>query len=351
MRLIQSERIFEKESHMVDKVRMAFVGLGWWSGMLADAARSSNKIAIAACHSRSENKMNDFTETYGGIAKKTFAGVVSDEAIDAVVLTTPNSAHSLQAIEAAKNGKHVFVEKPMALSVTECKEMIEAASAAGTLLVVGQNARRMARYRKAKELIDQKRIGEIILAEANSSGDLGAQLTPEKWRWYGSESPGGPLMSFTIHHTDNFNHLVGPVKRVTAFISNVCGKAEADDVISAAVEFESGALGYLGGSFLTPTRNFLQIHGTEGVVLVEEEGGAAYYQKKGSNTLERQPLPDADQQRNNSLAEEIDEFAHCIQTGGRPEVTGEEGMASLAVIEAILRSAESGAPVRIKDLS
>lgn len=335
---------------MVDKVRMAFVGLGWWSNMLADAAKSSKRITVAACHSRSENKMNDFTGKYGGAAKKTFADVVSDETIDAVVLTTPNSAHSVQTMEAAKNGKHVFVEKPMALTVAECKEMIAAAGAADTLLVVGQNARRMARYRKAKELIDRERIGKIILAEANSSGDLGARLTPEMWRWYGSESPGGPLMSFTVHHTDNFNHLVGPVRRVTAFISNICGKAEADDVITAAVEFESGALGYLGGSFLTPTRNFLQIHGTEGVVLVDEEGGAAYYQKKGSTTLEKLPLPDADQQRNDSLAEELDEFASCIQTGQRPEVTGEEGMASLAMIEAILKSAESGAPVEIKDI-
>jgi predicted dehydrogenase len=208
----------------------------------------------------------------------------------------------------------------------------------------------MARYRKAKALIDQGRIGEIILAEANSSGDLGMRLTPEKWRWYRSESPGGPLMSFTVHHADNLNYLVGPVKRVTAFISNVCGKAEADDVISAAIQFESGALGYLGGSFLTPTRNFLQIHGTEGVVLVDEEGGAAYYQQKGSNKLERQPLPDADQQRNDSLEEEIDEFASCIQTGNRPEVTGEEGMASFAVIAAILKSAESGAAVEIKEV-
>ena len=157
-------------------------------------------------------------------------------------------------------------------------------------------------------------------------------------------------MSFTIHHADNFNYLVGPVKRVTAFISKICGKAEADDVISSAVEFESKALGYLGGSFLTPTRNFLQIHGTEGVVLVDEEGGAAYYQKKGTTTLERLPLPDADIQRQDSLEEEMDEFASCIQEGGKPEVTGEEGLAALAVIEAILRSAESGVPILVKDL-
>jgi predicted dehydrogenase len=318
--------------------------------MLADAAMRSNRIAISACHSKSEAKMAAFAKKYGGVAKRTYEDVISDENIDAVVLTTPNSLHAPQTIAAVKHGKHVFVEKPMALSVKDCKEMNGTAKEAGVILAVGQNARRMARYRKAKELIEKGAVGEVILAEANSSGDLGMRLSPEKWRWYRKESPGGPLMSFTVHHADNFNHLVGPVKRVTAFIRKISGKAEADDVISAAVEFESKALGYLGGSFLTPTRNFLQIHGTEGVVLVDEEGGAAYTQKKGTRTLERLPLPDADIQQRDSLVEEMNEFASCIQEGGRPEVTGEEGLAALAVIEAILRSAESGAPILVKDL-
>jgi predicted dehydrogenase len=339
----------ERSIDMVNRVRIAFVGLGWWSNMLAEAAKRSKKIEIAACHSRSEDKMTTFTGKYGGVVKRTYEDVVIDDNIDAVVLTTPNSAHAPQAIEAARNGKHVFVEKPMGLSVGECKEMIAAARNAGIILAVGQNARRMARYRKAKELIDKGATGQVILAEANSSDDLGMRLTPKMWRWYRDESPGGPLMSFTVHHADNFNHLVGPIKRVTAFISKISGKAECDDVISAAVEFESGALGYLGGSFLTPDTNFLQIHGVEGVVLVEEEGGA-YYQKKGTSNLVRQALPDADIQKRDSLAEEIDEFASCIQEGGKPEVTGEEGLAAVAVMEAIVKSAESGLPVEIKDL-
>jgi predicted dehydrogenase len=340
----------KREGERLNRVRLAFVGLGWWSDMLADAAKRSSRTAISACHSKSESKMTAFANKYGGVAKRTYEDVINDEGIDGVVLTTPNSLHAPQAIAAMENGKHVFVEKPMALSVKDGKEMNRAAKEAGVILVVGQNARRMARYRKAKELIERGAVGEVILAEANSSGDVGMRLSPEKWRWYRKESPGGPLMSFTVHHADNFNCLIGPVKRVTAFISKISGKAEADDVISAAVEFENKALGYLGGSFLTPTRNFLQIHGTEGVVLVDEEGGAAYYQKKGTSALERLPLPDADTQRGDSLAEEIDEFASCIQEGSRPEVTGEEGLAALAVIEAILRSAESGLPIQVKDL-
>jgi predicted dehydrogenase len=77
---------------------------------------------------------------------------------------------------------------------------------------------------------------------------------------------------------------------VAALTSEIRGKAEVDDVVAAAVEFESGVLGYLGGSWLTPIRKSLQIHGIEGVVLVDQEGGAAHYERKGTGCLARQPV-------------------------------------------------------------
>jgi predicted dehydrogenase len=109
---------------MADRVRMAFVGLGRWAENLATAARKSERIEIAACHSRTEGKMEAFTKKFGCLSKKTYEEVIVDPSIDAVVLTTPNSLHAPQAIEAARSGKHIFVEKPMALSVADCKKMI-----------------------------------------------------------------------------------------------------------------------------------------------------------------------------------------------------------------------------------
>jgi predicted dehydrogenase len=336
---------------MADRVRMAFIGTGNWSRKLADGAKRSNRIEIAACHSRTEANMAAFTGKYGGVAKKTYEDVVGDDNIDAVVIVTPNSVHAPQTIEAARNGKHIFVEKPMALSVGDCKEMIVAAQEAGVTLFVGHKDRMLVRMRKAKELIDKGAVGEVVLVEASQATDGGMRQTPETWRWYRKESPAGPLGAFTVHHTDNFNYLIGPIKRVTAFMSKVCVKAEADDVISVAVEFENKALGYLGGSWVTPRRKFVQVHGTEGVILVDEAADTVYYQKKGTSTLVGQePLPDNETQKRDVCFKEMDEFARCIQEGTRPETGGEEGLAAWAVIEAIIKSAESGLPVEIKDL-
>ena len=332
-------------------VRVAFVGVGKWADFLAAAARKSRRVEIAACWSRSEAGRTGFAGRHGGVAKKTYQDLLADEGIDAVIITTPNSLHAPQTIEALQHGKHVFVEKPMALSVGDCKRMIAAAKEAGRILAVGHKERRLARMRKAKELIDKGAVGQVVLVEASHSDNLGTRLTPQMWQWYRKETPGGPICSLNVHHADNMNHLIGPVEKVTAFISKVCGPAETDDVISAAVKFESGVLGYLGGAYITPQRKFFQVHGTEGIILVDQEGGAIYHQKKGTvNLIKIEGLPDDNTQRADSSTEEIDEFAACIQEGGKPETGGEEGLAAWAVMEAIIRSAKSGAAVTIQDV-
>ncbi len=331
----------------MNKVRVAFIGLGWWANMLADATQKSERIDIVSCCSGSEEKRTSFVNKYRCSSTNNYNDILNDKNIDAVIITTPNTMHATQAISAANSGKHIYVEKPMALDTLDCKKMIEAANTNGVVLMVGHNSRRMARYRKAEELIKNGSVGRIILVEASSTGDLGMRLTPEIWRYYRSESPGGPLTSFTVHCTDNMNNLIGSVKKVSSFINKICGPAETDDVAVAVVEFENGALGYVGGSFITPDRNTFQIHGTKGVLYIDEEGGSVSFQKKGEEVLNRFSLPDADAQRISSLQEEMEEFGRCIQTGEIPEVTGEVGLNAVAVIEAIVKSAKTRSIVEV----
>ena len=329
---------------MSDKVRMAFVGLGRWSDMLAAGASKSSRAEVVAGLSRSPEKMDAFAENFGGVPAKSWEAILADKNIDAVVLSTPNSLHKPQAIEAARAGKHIIVEKPMALSAADCREMIEAAKEAGVVLAVGQNSRRGPRYRKAEELIRSGAIGEVALVEAN-------QTKPQSYRieglWRNSrvESPGGPLASFTIHQVDAMNLLVGPVRRVSAFVSKLNGPGVPDDVMTAVLEFESGALGYLGGTMVTPDRNFFQAHGTEGVIYLDVDGGECSLKRKDADAFERLPMPDAEEQLSISLAEQMDDFAGAILEGHESEVSGEVGMAAVAVMEAIVLSAEEGRPV------
>jgi predicted dehydrogenase len=333
---------------MSNKVRMAFVGLGRWSDQLAAGAKESGRIEIAGGLSRSPEKMAAFEKTFGGAPMKSFEDILSSDGIDAVVLSTPNSLHAPQAIAAVGSGKHVLVEKPMALNVADCRDMISAAKNANVVLAVGQNTRRAPRYRKAEELIRSGAIGEIILAEANQSRPQSYRIEG-LWRNSRTESPGGPLASFTVHQADAMNHLVGPVRRISAFTSKICGPAVPEDVMSSVLEFESGALGYLGGTMVTPSRNFFQVHGTEGIISLAEDGGCLI-KKKDSEEFESLEMPDPDAQLAVSLAEQMDDFAGAIQEGRKSEVAGEEGMAAVAILEAIVRSAEEGRPIELGSL-
>lgn len=330
---------------MSNKVSMTFVGLGWWSDMLATAANASERISIAGGMSRSAQKREVFAGKFGGTAYETFESMLAEPSIDAIVMTTPNSVHADQCIAAARAGKHVFLEKPMALTVEECRRMIAAADEAGIVLANGLNKRRMAAFRKAADIVGNGGVGKIALLEANSSSGFGLTATPDKWRWSRRESPGGPLNTHTIHHIDVFNLLLGVPKRVSAFARKLGSPMEADDVVTACLEFESGALGYLGATFMSPVRKYFNLFGTEGLIHIEEDTGALSYKKAGASSFEVFAMPDTPTQQRASLKEELDEFARCIQQGTRPEVGGQEGLAAVAVVEAIVRSAEIGAAV------
>lgn len=334
---------------MTEKVRMAFVGLGWWSDMLATAASQSDRISIAACMSRSAEKTTAFVGKFGGAAKATFDSVIDDPAIDAIVLTTPNSLHVSQCLAAAARGKHMFIEKPMALTVADCQRMIAATDKAGVVLANGLNKRRMPAFRKAHEIVMAGGVGTVVLVEANSSSDYGWAMTPETWRWSREESPGGPLTTHTIHHADILNYWLGAPKRVTGFSRKVCGPMAADDVVNACLEFESGALGYLAGSFISPTRKYFNLLGTDGLIYVDEDTGTLFYKKKGALAFETVGTWGATQTPF-SLQEELHEFAGCIQQGTTPEVGGREGMAAVAIIEAIVRSSDTGRAVSPAEL-
>ena len=96
-----------KEKLVKNKINLAFIGLGWWSNMLAEAALKSGKIKIYSCYSRSKDKQKSFTETFGGIVRDSYDEIISDKNVDGIIITTPNSTHAEIAIKAAYSGKQI----------------------------------------------------------------------------------------------------------------------------------------------------------------------------------------------------------------------------------------------------
>ena len=298
-----------------------------------------------ACTGRSAENRAAFASAYGCRALPSFEAVLADRDVEGVLITTPHSLHAAQMMAAAAAGKHVFVEKPFTLTLADARRATDACRRARVVLAVGHQRRRQAASRAMKRLIADGVLGRPAQIEGNVSANIGFTLTPGTWRASRAETPGGPMTNMGIHHIDTYQYLLGPIARVTAFVRRVAlTGVEIDDVTSILFEFASGSLGYLGSSWVHANRTtFLAVHGTEAQVWSESDGAQLFLARRGETDRVAVPLPSAD-----PLVEELAEFARCVRDGTKPEVGGEEGTATIAVLEAIVRSSETGRAVDVE---
>ena len=128
-------------------MKVACIGMGWWSDVLADAIQRSGKLSIAACYSRSAEKREKFAAKYGCRAARTFEEILDDRSIQAIINTTPNSVHRETTTAAARAGKHVFLDKPIANTIADAHALTEACRRANVVLALGYQRRRESHFR------------------------------------------------------------------------------------------------------------------------------------------------------------------------------------------------------------
>src|SRR5437899_5833767 len=166
-----------------EPLRVACIGMGWWSDVLADAIQRSRKLRIVACYTRSEGKRKAFAAKYGCSAAPSYEAVLKDRAIEAIINTTPNDAHLDTTLAAALAGKHVFLDKPIANTVADGRAIPEACRKAGVVLALGYQRRRESYFRWIRKRIDAGEFGQLVNAEANSSRERRGQIDRTSWRY------------------------------------------------------------------------------------------------------------------------------------------------------------------------
>jgi predicted dehydrogenase len=314
-------------------VKVASIGLGWWGKELARGARAAG-LEVASCYSRTEEARNAFATEVGCKPASRLEEVLADPNLDGLLVATPHKTHRLLVEAAARAGKHVFVEKPLALSLEDARACVQAGEAGGIVLQVGFQRRRHPAHREMKRLIEEGSIGDIESLEANHS--LPNRIPEKAWRWDEKQSPLGSLTSLGIHQIENFHYLAGPISRVGA-LSRHGRSVPIDEATALAFEFASGAVGTLVSSFFTPWRISLALHGTMGAAFADQDGAILSYQPRGENRPAEIPLREVD-----AVADQLAEFATCVREGKKPEVSGAEGLAVVAVLEAAQRSVTTG---------
>jgi predicted dehydrogenase len=342
-----------------DGVRLASVGLGRWARVLGRGAQRSDKIELASCFSRSEDKRTAFAEEFG-IPKTaaTYEELLADDEIEGVIITTPNDTHREVIQQALDAGKGVYTDKPIANTMEDAVAIARSVKQSGQVFAVGHSARRLSGHREMQRWVREGLVGDVSLVEANFSNERGLELTPDNWRWYKSKSPGGPLIQLGVHHADNLQALLGPVKSVLSRQKKLYTNAEIPDATISVLEFEAGMLGYLGCGWASPGVYTTNVLGTKANLFYDldfthwdESHMADKYstlrsQAHGQSEREQVELPPTDMFR-----EQLEEFGLAIRGQATVEVGADQAVSNLAVIYAALASEErGGVPVAVAEI-
>jgi predicted dehydrogenase len=326
-------------------LRVAALGMGWWSDVLADAAKRSAEIEIVACFTRSEDKRRAFAAKYGCRAAASYEEILKDDSIEAIVNTTPNNVHLETTRMAAAAGKHVFLDKPIANTVAEGIEIARICEQAGVVLALGYQRRRESHFRWIKTEIDAGRFGKLVQAEGNISRDRLGKIDPSSWRFQAAGMPGGVMLQIGIHYVDVLEMLLGPVTRVSGMLAQLVLPGDNPDVAGLMLEHDSGAISTLTASYASASEYYmLNVYGKEASAYYDLFSGLRHLTR--GETVAR-PIAT---QNNDTIREELEEFVDCVRTGTTPETDGFWATRNLAVIKAGVKSARERRAVDVADV-
>jgi len=326
-------------------LRVACIGMGWWSDVLADAIQRSGKLEIAACYTRSEEKRRAFAAKYRCKAAPSYEAILEDRAIEAIVNTTPNDAHLETTRAAAAAGKHVFLDKPIANTVSEGRAITEVCRKAGVVLALGYQRRRESHFRWVRERIDAGAFGRLVNAEANISRDRLGKIDLSSWRYTAQGMPGGVMLQIGIHYADVLEYLLGPINAVSGRFAQLVLPGDNPDVASLVLEHESAALSTLNASYASASEYYLMnIYGKEASAYYDLHNGLRFLERGSGRST---PVSCA---KNDAFVEELEEFAAAARGQGKPEMDGERATVSLAVIRAGIVSARERRRVEVAEI-
>jgi len=328
--------------------------IGWGILGAGDIARKQTARAIGAARNarlaavlrRDLAAARAFADEFGADrAYDQIDALLADPAVHAVYIATPVHLHAGHTLAAARAGKHVLVEKPMALSTAECSAMLAACRAAGVRLMVSYYQRFNARHQQVRELVAHGAIGQVTMAQARQ-----VFLYPPEagnWRQDPARGGGGALMDVGVHCLDTLRFILGEVEAVAAQVATLAFPYAVDDTATLLLRFQSGVQAVVSAAFSiasVPDSDYLELCGTGGRIWT------APLNAKDSRGALRVLTPAGEHQftyEQGTHRAMIEAISASLEAGSAVPVPGEEGWRGLAVIEAAYASARTGRWVRV----
>lgn len=321
-------------------IRWALLGTGRHAERSAvSGLKQAAGAELVAIMSRDRARGAAFAQRHGIARVHTCVDeVLRDPDIDAIYDATPDGLHASHAIAAAAAGKHALIEKPLAISVQEAVQAIEACRRHGAKLGVVFNQRHEEAHREARRMVLQGEIGEVMLAQVQIPLRQSAPAPAlANWRADPKMRPGGIIVSIGDHAYDTLAYLIGQeIEEVAAFTDATRQDAPDERVAGMLLKLSQGAVGYAGASFRTQfARRPFEIHGTKGSLLVENS--YAYLTGAGEDPRPALTIVNASGSVVRRFAAtacfrlEVEQFNRAIEGKGEPMTTAQEGLRALAI--------------------
>src|SRR4249920_1778316 len=249
----------------------AMVGLGWRGKTLVESVQGTSAALqfVAGVARTHTDEQTAFATAQGFTLHRTYEQALADPQVDAVVLATPHSLHSPQVIAAANAGKHVFCEKPFALTTADAAAAVAATTAAQVTLGLGYNRRFHPEMTTLRQQIRSGDLGTILHVEATMTFPNGLFLKPDAWRAAKDETPCGALTPMGVHAIDGMIDLCGPIAQVYCQSFRRVVQVDSDDTTSMLFRMQEGMSGYLGTMTATGPGFSFQVFGSKGWVRLE----------------------------------------------------------------------------------
>jgi 1,5-anhydro-D-fructose reductase (1,5-anhydro-D-mannitol-forming) len=324
---------------------MGIVGLGRAAdGLVGPGIAADPQSELVAVVSRDEGRAKEFAGKHGARHAYTrYEDLLADPAVDVVYIATPNALHAEQAISAAEAGKHVLCEKPLAMTVEDARRVVEAAREHGVRLGTNFQTRHFAPVEEIQRAIRAGEIGDILVVQAESSP--GANPL-RGWRTDASLAGMGTVNNIGVHPLDLVRYLVAAEVREVAAMTDVGRRDELETLALVLLRFEGGALAYVNANQKVPLhQNDIELYGTSGTILGRN------CTRPGFDSEVTVRTADGERTIQSSTRDGFDRavaaFNRAILEDRTPSASGEDGLRSVEVVDAIRTSARSGTIVQL----
>ncbi|MCC6616649.1 MAG: Gfo/Idh/MocA family oxidoreductase [Anaerolineae bacterium] len=328
-------------------IKVGIIGAGSYGESHAQAMREVSDVKLVAASRTNAEALSGFVGKYGGSAYTDYHDLLADPQVDAVVIATPHHLHTEIVLAAARAGKHILLEKPMAPTLAECDQIINACAEHGVTLMVGHVNHFVLAYERAKQILESGELGEVVMGISTMSKFW---YEPNRRWWHlQADTGGGMLLTAGIHCLDRMTWLMNsPVTSVSAQLMTRFHDQQADDAGMLFLRYASGAAGtivstgYAQGApkhltELTCTKGMMNIDYVSGISIGRDERWQIVAETSDDNWM------------HNALVREWRAFLNSVEHGAPSAVPGDYARHIIAVILAAQQSSAAGREIALSE--